>query len=192
MPDNSKSRGQYMSLLEYDVKENPWNARNAFYYARELGFHNRWAESIEAVERYITLPEANWANERCYARRVQGRAYDQLGQHANALKSFRQACDEAPGTREPWVDLAESHYKYSEWDECYIAVKRALTIENKEDVYTVDPECWSAKPYDLGALAAWNIGLIPKAVEWGTRACELKPDDPRLAKNLVYYRGESK
>lgn len=190
MPDNTKSRGQYMGLLESDVKENPHNARNAFYYARELTFHRRWAEAIDAVERYISLPEANWANERCYARRVQGRAYDELGQHLNALKAFKQACDEAPGTREPWVDLAESHYKYHEWDECYIAIKRALAIQNKEDVYTVDPECWSAKPYDLGAIAAYHIGLTPIAVAWGKQACELKPDDARLAKNLVYYLGE--
>ena len=189
MPDNSKSRGQYMSLLEYDVKENPWNARNAFYHARELGFHKRWSESIEAVDRYLALPDATWVNERCYALRVKGRAYDALGQGENALKAFRLASIEAPFTREPWVDLAESCYKKSLWDECYLSSIRALKITNRESVYTVDPECWGFKPYDLAAIAAWNMDMKEKAVEFGTKACELAPDDVRLAKNLQYYKG---
>ena len=190
MPDNSKSRGQYMDLLENDVKENPYNARNAFYYARELGFKHRWQESIQAVESYLKLPDANWANERCYARRVQGRAYDALGKHTEALRSFRQACDEAPNTREPWVDLAESCYKYSEWDECYLAIKRALKITDKEAVYTVDPECWSWKPLDFGALAAYNLGMLKQAAEWGEQALAHEPTNARLAKNLLYYKGQ--
>lgn len=191
MPDNSKSRGQYMPLLEADVQENPHNARNAFYYARELGFHHRWEESIQAVERYLKLPDANWANERCYARRVQGRAYDALGKHTEALRSFRQACDEAPNTREPWVDLAESCYKYKEWDECYLAIKRALTITDKEAVYTVDPECWSWKPFDFGALAAYHLGMSNQALHWGQIALSYEPENERLAKNLLYYKGEN-
>ena len=191
MPDNSKSRGQYMSLLEYDVKENPWNARNAFYHARELGFHRRWAESIAAVDRYLALPEANWINERCYALRVKGRALDELGDGENALKAFRLASIEAPNTREPWVDLAESCYKKSLWDECYLSAVRALRITNREDVYTVDPECWGFKPYDLAAIAAWNMGMKEKAVEYGRLAKDMDPANERLGVNLLWYLGEN-
>jgi hypothetical protein len=66
-PDPTKSRTQYMDLLELSVKEDPNCPRNAFYYARELSFNSRWQESIEACKRYLKLPNATWQNERCYA-----------------------------------------------------------------------------------------------------------------------------
>ena len=50
MPDPTKSRGQYMDLLELSVKEDPRCPRNAFYYARELSFNERWEQAIEAIE----------------------------------------------------------------------------------------------------------------------------------------------
>jgi hypothetical protein len=37
-PDNDKSRGQYLPMLEMAVDEEPFNARNLYYYARELFF----------------------------------------------------------------------------------------------------------------------------------------------------------
>jgi len=120
---------------------------------------------------------------------VKGRAYDALGDGENALKSFRLASIEAPFTREPWVDLAESCYKKSLWDECYISAVRALAIKDRESVYTVDPECWGWKPYDLAALAAWNMGMTEKAVEFGTMAKNMDPSNERLSVNLLYYLG---
>lgn len=189
-PDPSKSRGQYMDLLEADVKDNPLNARNAFYYARELWFNRRYNDAVQAVERYLALPDATWHNERCYARRVQGQCYDSLNQHALALKTFRLACNEAPGTREPWVELAESCYKKGLWRECLFASTTALDITNKEAVYTMDPSVWGMKPYDLAAIAAWNLGYKDEAVNYGQQALALDPDNDRLAKNLLFYTGE--
>jgi hypothetical protein len=61
-PDPTKSRGQYMDLLELSVKEDPECPRNAFYYARELSFHGRWQDSIDACNRYLKLPRADWPN----------------------------------------------------------------------------------------------------------------------------------
>jgi len=191
-PDPTKSRGHYLDLLKTDVTHNPTNARNAFYYARELSFNRKWQDAIDACERYLNLPKATWVNERCYARRVQGRSYDELGQGQEALNAFRKACFEAPNTREPWVDLANSCYTKRMWNECYYAATQALTITHKELVYTVDPEVWGYKPYDLAALAAWNLNIKEKAIEYGQLAVDAASDDDRLKNNLAYYLGTNK
>lgn len=187
-PDPSKSRGQYMDLLELAVKEDPACPRNAFYYARELGFHRRWMESIEACKRYLAMPAATWENERCYAMRCAGRAASELGLWAEALKWFRLAAAEAPNTREPWVELAECCYRLSMWEECYAAATTALKIVDKQLVYTVDPLVWGAKPWDFAAIAAFNLKMHDRSIELGEKAAELDPLDLRLQTNVKFYK----
>ena len=189
-PDPTKSRGQYLDLLALSVKEDPACPRNAFYYARELSFYARWDESIEELKRYLGLHGAQWVNERSYAMRVLGKCYEGKGDLEQAEAWWMRAAAEAPNTREPWIDLATLYYMRSQWQECYGAAMRALSIKDREFVYTVDPIVWGPRPHDLAALAAWNLGLKDVAIEQGSLAVELEPNDDRLKDNLAWYMGE--
>jgi glycosyltransferase involved in cell wall biosynthesis len=183
-PDNTKSRGQYLPLLEMSVKEDPIDPRNAFYYARELSFHGQWQRSIEECERYLNLPGADWPNERCYAYRVMSRCYSELGDWDNAIRCARLGVVEAPYTREPWCEIAKLAYQRHQWAECYGAAISALAITNREFVYTVDPEVWGALPHDYASIAAWNLGMKEIAIEQAKLALTLAPDNVRIADNL--------
>jgi glycosyltransferase involved in cell wall biosynthesis len=183
-PDNSKSRGQYMPLLELAIAEDPRCPRNAFYHARELTFYSRWKEAVEYLNKYLLMPEATWQNERSYAYRLLGKSHIQLGDWAQGLKMYRLAVAEAPGTREPWVELAHTAYSLRNWTECYSAAKSALAITNKALVYTMDPSVWTERPYDLASVAAWNLGLKDEAIQLVKQAIELAPYDTRLQNNL--------
>ena len=183
-PDPTKSRGQYMPLLELAIKEDPYCPRNAFYHARELTFYARWNEAIEALNKYLAMPEATWQNERCYAMRLLGKAHAELGDTHQALKWFRLAVAEAPNTREPWVELSMQTYRLSMWAESYAAAKSALQITDKQAVYTMDPEVWGEKPWDLASVAAWNLGLKDEAVNLCQEALKFAPQDARLLANL--------
>ena len=183
-PDPTKSRGQYMPLLELAVKEDPHCPRNAFYHARELTFYARWQEAIEALNKYLAMPEATWPNERSYAFRLLGNCYDELKQPWEAFKYYRLAVAEAPGTREPWVALAMICYRNSMWLEGYSSAKSALQITDKHLVYTMDPSVWTERPYDLASVCAWNLGMKQEAIDLCKKAIEFAPDDPRLRSNL--------
>ena len=183
-PDNTKSRGQYLPLLEMSVKEDPNDPRNAFYYARELSFHSRWADSIRECERYLALPGANWPNERCYAYRVMSRCYSELGDWNNAIRCARLGVIEAPYTREPWCEIAKLAYQRHQWAECYGAAMSALAITDREFVYTVDPEVWGALPHDYASIAAWNLGLKEVAIIQAENALLKDPENDRLLSNL--------
>lgn len=187
-PDPTKSRGQYLDLLELSVKEDPRCPRNAFYYARELTFYSKWHEAVAALHTYLKMPEATWPNERCYAMRLLGKAYDHLGQSEEAVKWFRMACAEAPYTREPWCDLAMFLYRRSEWAECFGASMKALSILDKQLVYTCDPEVWGYWAHDLASISAWQLGLHDVALQQAQLALEHAPEDLRLKANLEYIR----
>jgi tetratricopeptide (TPR) repeat protein len=183
-PDPTKSRGQYMDLLQLAVDEDPNCPRNAFYYSRELTFNQRWGDAITSLNKYLAMPQATWPNERCYAMRLLGQSHAELNQDWAALKWLRLACAEAPDTREPWVELAMFCYRSSMWAECYSAAMSALAITNKAAVYTMDPSVWTEKPYDLASIAAWRLGMKDKAVEYCKQALEFNPTDARLIRNL--------
>jgi hypothetical protein len=70
------------------------------------------------------------------------------------------------------------------WIESYSAAKSALAIVDKQLVYTMDPQVWGEKPYDLGSIAAWHLGLKEEAVELCKKALEFNPTDTRLIRNL--------
>jgi glycosyltransferase involved in cell wall biosynthesis len=186
-PDPTKSRGQYLDLLEMSVKEDPSCPRNAFYYARELTFYRRWVDAVVALNKYLENPNANWANERCYAMRLLGQCYEVLGDTPRAQEWLRKATVEAPNTREPWVELSDLARRTSQWQLSYDSAVAALEIKNKEAVYTMDPTVWGSKPHDLLALAAYNLNRHDEALHHGHIACELDPSDPRLKLNLEFY-----
>jgi len=97
---------------------------------------------------------------------------------------FRLAIAEAPGTREPWVGLAEVCYRLARWLDCYSACKSALAIQNKELVYTMDPNVWGALPYDLCSIAAWQLGFKEEAIDLVKKALLSDPNNERLLNNL--------
>ena len=172
------------------MKEDPSCPRNAFYYARELSFNARWQESVDACKSYLALPRATWMNERCYAYRVMGRCYSEMGQNEEAEKAFQMAASEAPNTREPWCELAMLMYRQNRWEECFAYATRALRITDRAMVYTCDPAVWGSQPYDLASIGAWNLGLIDLAIQHGEKAVELEPDNERLLGNLEWFTGK--
>lgn len=186
MPDPTKSRGQYLDLLELSVKEDPDCPRNAFYYARELSFHAKWQQAINACNKYLKLPRATWENERCYAYRVMGRCYSELGDPWNAEKAFQMAASEAPNTREPWCELATLMYRQHRWEECFAYAMRALRITDMAKVYTCDPAVWGSQPHDFAAISAYHLGIFETAKTQALLAIEKSPEDERLKSNLKF------
>lgn len=186
LPDPTKSRGQYLNLLEISVREDPSCPRNAFYYARELTYYGKWKEAVPALHAYLDNPKATWNLERCFAMRLLGDAYENLGDNRAAEQWYRRAVAEAPGTREPWLSLATHAYKTKAWLSCYHAAKSGLAITQRSYTYIDDPRSWGHALSDLGSIAAYYLGMWKEAVELGRMALNMSPDDKRLQANLAF------
>lgn len=181
-PDHKKSRSQYLPLLELAVNEDPDDDRNAFYFARELYFRDDRDRAVGEFKRHLALPRATWEPERAASMRYLAKL--QPNDHERWLL---RAAAEAPGRREPWVELACYYHLTHNWPACYSSAKRALTIQTKPLEYLCETEAWGALPHDLAAIAAWNLGLYDEAARHGKIAHELDPNDVRLVDNLKFY-----
>jgi glycosyltransferase involved in cell wall biosynthesis len=183
-PDNTKSRGQYFPLLEMSVREDPLDDRNAFYYARELFFHGRNEEAANEFKRHLALPRAVWAPERAASMRYLAK----IETDKTEFWSIR-AIEQAPGRREPHVDLAKYYYGISDWAKCYASATAALEIKEKPLEYLCEEESWGYVPHDMAAIAAYHLGKFDEAIEHGSQAVELCPasEKTRLSSNLSFY-----
>lgn len=187
LPDDAKSRSNYLPLLAADVQHDPNNSRNAYYYARELFFTGQYQKSIEEFNRYLKLPTATWYHERSFAYRTIAKCYDSLGRVAEAILAAEIAVKEAKKLREPLVLLSELHQKQRNWRESYAAALEALNIHERDYAYTSDETVWGSRTYDAAAIAAYYLGMKDSAKSYGQQALDLDPQNPRLRQNMEWY-----
>lgn len=183
-PDPTKSRGQYLPLLELSVREAPDDDRNVHYLGREYLFYGRWDDCITTLKRHLSLPAATWADERAASMRYIGQAYLQKGQPDQARSWFLQAIAQAPHLREPWMEMAQLLYAQEDWEGVLYFTGGALAISDRPDTYICEAAAWGPLPHDLRCQAYYHTGRIQPALEEAQKALALAPADPRLAGNV--------
>ena len=87
-PDDTKSRGQYLPLLELSVKEAPEDDRNVHYLGREYFFYGRWDDCIATLQRHLAMPTATWADQRSASMRYIAKSYVRKGDILSARRYF--------------------------------------------------------------------------------------------------------
>lgn len=183
-PDSSKSRGNYLGLLELAVKESPEDDRMMYYLGREYKYKGRWQDCIDTMERYLKLPSATWPEERCAAMRWAAYSYFKLGDYTKSRSWYFKAISEAPHMREPYVEFAQTAYHKKDWQTCFSISEQALKLTERALGYVTMGYAWDYTPYDLSAISAYYCGLYDIAFLRAQQALELAPDNPRLKSNL--------
>jgi tetratricopeptide (TPR) repeat protein len=180
-PDSTKSRGQYLPLLELAVQEDPANDRNQFYLAREYYFNGQPNKAAYHFFKHLEL--SSWGAERSATLRYLSKI-----EHWKAEDHLVRACAEAPGRREPWLDLAKHYHNNAMWQSCRNACFNALAVEEKPLDYLCEDWAWGELAYDLMALSCYKLGLRKEAERYGSLALGINPNDQRLQTNMEFYR----
>ena len=181
-PDSTKSRGQYLPLLEQAVKERPWDDRNAHYLAREYYYRGMTDLAVAEFKRHLALETAKWPAERARSMRYLAELLPE-----ERFSWLMKALSEDQNRRETWVDLAKFWYEQERWPECFAACQRALSFQERTFDYLTEAEAWGYLPYDYAAISAYHMGMDDTARVLGQKAIELNPTDPRLQENMVFY-----
>ena len=182
--DDTKSRAQYLPLLELSVRESPEDDRNTHYLGREYLFHGDWDRCIATLEHHLAMPTATWADERCASMRYLSRAWLAKGRPDIALSWLLRAAAEAPHLREPFVELAQLFHDQEDWAGTVWAAQHALAITHRPRTYICEGSAWGSLPHDLLAMGYYRMGLLPASLEAARAAFRLAPEDARLRRNV--------
>lgn len=182
-PDSTKSRAQYLPLLELSVKEQPLDDRNTHYLGREYMFNKRYDKAINTLQHHLKLPTSTWKDERCASMRYIARCYEALNKNSDAYKWYIKAVSEAPYLREPYIELAYFSYKNKMYFLALHCIEMALNIKSKPISYINESFCWDKTPYDIASLCAYNLGLYDKSLKYIEEALIINPNNQRLKDN---------
>lgn len=185
-PDRTKSRDQYLSLLERAVKDEPTDARMSFYYGRELYYRNRFKEAARQLGDFLALPGATWAGDRSDAYILISRCVDDL---VEARQWASLAIQEAPERREGYVRMATLCYHSESFEQGLMYAEQALAITERPLQYMCEDWAWGWEILDVAAICAWVLGDVERARKYGLEALNLNPEHERLKKNVEYYLG---
>ena len=182
-PDSSKSRSNYLPLLELSVKENPDNDRNTHYLGREYMFHGMWNKSIDTLIKHLNLKSATWKDERCASMRFISRCYKNLKRYDEAKMWLDKAIEEAPYLRDPYVEKAILEYELNNYSEVKKYCLLALEIKNHTRSYINEPFSWNYTIYDLLSISEYYLGNIESSLKWINIAIDMEPNNERLINN---------
>ena len=184
-PDDDKSRGQYLHLLELGHAEEPDNHRMLVYLIREYYFKGMWQEIIDHGKK-LELQTGGWNVELAQSWRAVGEAYCKLGNEREGLYWYQRNVEEAPLDLEAWMPLAFYYYERKMWNHCYQAAIKVEELSLESYKHYVADQSMPWRMYDLLSIACWNLGKKGSAKRYARKAVELSPDNERLVKNYEF------
>ena len=182
-PDISKSRGNYLKLLELAVAEDPLDDRNMHYLGREYMYYKMYNEAIDTLIKHLLLKSATWKDERSASKRFIGRCYMNLNRINEARIWYNMAILEAPYLRDPYVELAFLEYENKNYNKVIELLNSADNIKLHNKTYINEPFSWDHTIYDLLSISYYNIKDYKNSLLNINKALELSPNNERLLKN---------
>lgn len=189
-PDLSKSRKNYLELLETRVKEYPNDFYGKFYLAREYSFYERYTESINEFLDILNMSEEimndNLVISGCYC--FIGDNYRKMGDNDQAIYFYMLSIKQDKTYREPYLYIAEILNEMKLYS-CAIEIVN-LCFKNTYRHYNwlERGNTWREKPYDILGISFYYLGEMETSKYYMQKALEYNPTDERLLCNLSFIK----
>ena len=187
MADNTKSRSNYLPLLELSVKESPMDDRNMHYLGREYMFYGEYDKAIETLKSHLLLPTSKWDIERGASLRYIANCYKHKNDSTNQERYLLLSILESNSMREPYFDLGVFYFEHNNYLMSAFIFTELLKIENRQLNYMSTPHCWGSLPYDYLSMCYYYLKDYNKAISTVQTAIQLSPKDYRLQNNLKIF-----
>lgn len=184
-PDQTKSRGSYLGLLEKRAEEYPDDLYGLFYLAREYSFVRNWAAAIQtAFKLYIRICENPIRDDM----RMLPSVLNMLGDFSNYLGMkddaefyYRKAIKVEPTHRDGYVKLAQLLAYQPRPQEVYQILTDMEKYSKRQEDWRLTTYYWrNWKIYQIIADAKCWEGKYKEAEEYFIKAIkDIKTDDDK-------------
>lgn len=167
----------------------PFEARQKFYYARELYSHEKYDKAIEMFGEFFA-DDGKWSENCITACLDLSRCYMRLGRKQEALESlFRSFLYDSPRA-EICCEIGYikfSDEKYREAAFWYETAVSAGARDNGHNGGFSSEDCRGYIPYMQLCVCCDRLGEYRRAYEFNEKAGKIKPRDPNYLANKEYF-----
>lgn len=185
-PDQSKSRGSYLPLLELRAKEDPNDYNGLYYYAHELYYRGYYEKSISVLDDILNDDRFEGIRTplevaACYL--FMGDSFLGLNSQEAAISAYNSAIAAESTYREPYLQLAKVYLDKGYNNIAIGIVKDAMEKSYRHYTWLERDLSWKEEPYDILALAYSTIGDYKSAYTNAVKALMENTSDERLLYN---------
>lgn len=187
-PDYTKSRGNYLNLLEAEYQENFKDPMCAIYYGCELCFHGRVEEGLQVFLKanedcdYSKHPEVGYQIQLNIADE-----YLQRGQPELALDYAKRAADYGIITRNLYMRTADCYFALGDYDNSYEYMIKALNYKYNIRGWVERAEYFNGLVEDQLSLVCAAKNDYIGAIAFASTALSYNISDTRIKNNLEYF-----
>ena len=192
-PDQTKSRGSYLGLLEVRAKENPFNdTYGKLYLAHEYYYRGQYFNCTEFIKNNLLQNKHLYESlEIANIYLFLGDAYEKMGRMEDAAAAWCAAIQADKTYREPYLRLATAANNNKQYYLAIGYIKEALVSSIRYYSWLEQDTSWTSEPYDILSIAYYYIEDYEKAYANIQKALMLSSmDDTRLKQNLDYIKNK--
>lgn len=183
-PPDRLWKSQYtLDRLVLDVKENPGDARPAYYLGRQHFYRSEWNQAIGWLKHYVDLGGYHDLGDAWY---ILSKCHGAQLEPKKQIRALYQACAAQPMRREWWGALATLYHERGENEIAVGILKCMLEIGIPKTTYYNAYWYGSIAP-DLLARCLWKLGRYEEGQAYARSALVLEPLNERLQKNVVWF-----
>lgn len=184
-PDQTKSRGSYLPLLELRAEENKDDYYGLIYLSHEYFYRGFYDKSITVLNRVLKefSNEANSVEKAsCYL--FMGDDYVNLNDNDKAIESYLKSIEEDPTYREGYLNLAKVYISLNDYESAIRYIKESIEKSVRHYSWLERDTSWTYEPFDLLTLACYYSGRKAESISYAAKALSFDTENERLKENL--------
>lgn len=163
------------------------NARELFYYGRELFYHRKYQRAAEIFEKFLKEPDA-WLENKLEAVRMLSYGLEAEGEREKAFDILLQGLKLAPPTGEHCCDIGRYFFEKENWETAVFWYENALKAEKRtEKGAFVQEECYGYLPCIQLCVCYDKLGEKERAKMYNEMAGVLNPSSEAVKQNRIYF-----
>lgn len=183
-PDQTKSRGSYLGLLELRAQEAPEDMYGLFYLAREYTFRSMWDKAIQWASYLLARIKSTGNDDMLMEPALYvllGESYDRIGSNDECEFCYKEAIKLHPTYRDSYIRLAQKMAYSNRPAECFEILKemeeKSVKVQDWRNLDYMWRD-WKVKQIRADALM-WMGRVGEAAVEMHAALEDIKSDNDR-------------
>lgn len=167
-----------------------FNARQQYYYARELYYNKLDFEAIIEFNKFLERDDG-WKEDKIDACKLLSYCYDRTKQYKLVLQTLFRSFDYDVPRAEICCEIGKKFMDKSKYDLAIFWYELAISFDPSKRDGFIDLDCYNYIPYLQLCVCHYNLGHYKRAIRYNEKAGEIKPKSRPYLYNKKFFEENS-